>query len=417
MKTQSILSFALLVIFISVATIAGYAQNLDEKEVLPAVVDRFKKTYRKHSNASWELKGDNYAVTFIFKDKPVYAELTAEEPRVIFEKTTLEKDDLRPNMTKMIKKEYRKLEYHAIYYIEEYPRNKYFRIEMIPKRWNNEDGEPPVTVVMFASTGRFLSAIKPESEEENEMVSEDHDYLNMSDVPEEIQKAFNKKVRRALDVKWYDVDTAYMATYVYRDNKAYSIFSYDGDWMYTSTYLDTKFKKLHPGILRWFDENVTRKFDYSHTEDIERASPREKYYSVFLYFESEDVDSKDELEVTEIQFAKSGKHIATIEPEYEVERYVREESKKWKQKTSEDNLEEIGEEYGEAEISRKSLPTKAEAFLSNRYDHEWRTRECRAIENEQHGTVYYVVMKKQGSPERYEHFFDLFGNLLSEKDL
>lgn len=386
---------------------ALFAQSLDEKEVPTAVTELFKRKFRTATDVSWEMKGDNYAVNFIEKKKKVYAEFLAEG-KLHFTQTTLKKEDLKANITDYIKKNFRGYEYKAVYFEQDAKRKKTFRIELIPRRWNDEYTDPPVTTVIFNATGRLENVIEPNLDEDGD----DSDKVEEMDIPEDIRKIFIKRHKRVSDVQWNDVDTAYYITFTQGEKKGYAIINKEGVWRKTTVDYAEKFSELHPGIQKYFDEQVFVDFKFDHaTETLE--PPKEKYFSVFVYEESEDVDSKDELELTEYQFSKSGKHVATFYPDYSVKHYTTEENKNWDKTVDETEQDDLGSGYGEQDIKRKDLPTAAQEFLNETFDHQWKTEICRAIEDED-GSYYWVVMKKQGREEQHEFFFDIYGNKIKK---
>ncbi len=382
------------------------AQIIDEKEVVPAVMDLFSRKFRKSTEPVWEMKGNDYGVTFLFKGKRVYAEFE-RSGKLTVQRTEMTQNELRPNTQDHLRKKYKAYVLKKAEYVQELPNKKYYYVEMVQKRHKDEE-DAPLTILYYNSTGQFMSAgALKDSQEETEAETG-------PDVPPVVLKEFTRRVKKANETSWLDVDTAYRADFKTGNSDAYALFTKEGEWIKTSMKMKAKFKNLHPGIQRYFAENMEA-FSFQYAEDVHEA-PNEKYFNVVILDKTDDPLAGEELLPTQLHFTKSGKHVATFYPDYSVERYQKPTDKKWEKTASDNKVAAAGGEVSEKDISRKDLPTKAQAYLNKNYDNEWRTRVCRAIEDETHGILYYVVMKKQGQNLSYEHYFDLEGNLIEEAE-
>lgn len=382
------------------------AQIIDEKEVPLEIVNLFNRRFRRATDPVWEMKGENYAVNFVFRDKRVYAEFL-REGRIALQRTELTEDDLRPNTQQYLRSNYRRYNVVKAEYIEEHPRTNYYYVEVVPRRHRGApDEEPPVTQLYFAQNGVFQNAVEPGSEDDDES--------EQIVVPPDVLREFNRRVRRANNVEWTELDTAYRADFVARSNEGYIIISPEGDWQLINIRLDIRFRNLHAGIRRWFDENISS-FRFKYVEEINEA-PRNRYYNVVILDRDDEPLPGEDIEPTHIHFTRTGRHIATFYPDYDVIRHEEEEDRRWARTVTDETLEELGSGFGEKDISRRGLPSKAQEFLINTYDHEWRTDICRAIEDEEYGTIYYVQMRRQGRSTFEEHYFDLHGNLIEDWD-
>lgn len=406
MKTTLLIRLMLMIIIAgTILPFDAAAQIIDEKEVAPSVLDLFNRKFRRSTDPVWEMKGDNYGVSFLFKNQKVYAEFD-REGKMTVQRTEVSLNQLRPNTQDYLRKKHRSLELQKAEYVQEIPNKKYYYIEMIPKRYR-DPSDIPVTRLYFSSTGIFQSMSDGSSVAPEEV-------QDVLEVPQEVLREFNRRIKRANEVEWMDVDTAYRADFKSGNNNAYALFSPEGPWIKTSIKLKTKFKGLHPGIRRYFDENMDD-FTFMYAEDVSEA-PREKYFNVVIIDKTDDPPSDEELLPTNLHFTKSGKHFATIFPEYGVDPIKITRDKRWERTANEKELTSVGEGFGEKDVDRRDLPTKAQEFLNHNYDHEWRTQTCRAIEDEIYGVIYYVVMKKQGQNLEDEHLFDIHGNLIEEED-
>jgi hypothetical protein len=382
------------------------AQIIDDKEVVPVVTERFNRSFRKSNDVVWEMKGNNYGVTFVFKGKPNYAEFD-RTGKLTMQRTEVQLGELRPNTQDHLKRKYRSQVMRKAEFVQEHPNKKYYYVEMVPRR-QKDDPDALVTKVYFSSTGMFQQEGDAAAAGDAAQVEE------KLEIPPTVLKEFNRRVKKSGDVNWMFVDTAYRVDYKMGNNDAYALFKPDGPWILTSVKMKAKFKNLHPGVQRWFAENMDA-FTFQYAEDVSIA-PNEKYFNIVVLDKNDDVPIGGQLLPTHLHFTKSGKHIGTFYPDYDVDEVVVKEDKKWKKTASDAAVSgAAGNITGEREINRRELPSKAQEFLTKKYDHEWRTTTCTAMDDEEYGMLYYVVMKKQGQDLSFEHYFDIHGNLVGEK--
>jgi hypothetical protein len=406
MNTKKLLRFTFMLVFtMTFTTFDVVAQIIDEKEVTPAVMDLFNRRFRKSTEPVWEMKGNDYAVNFIFKGTKVYAEFE-RAGKLTVQRTEMKLEELKPNMQEYLKKKHKSQVLRKAEYVQEFPTKKYYYVEMVSKRMQ-DDPEAPVTILFFNSTGQFQSTGDAKEGGKSEAADK-------FEVPANVQKEFTRKVKKANEVEWMDVDTAYRADFKSGNNTAYALFSYDGAWIKTSIKMKAKFKNLHPGIQRYFAESMDD-YTFLYAEDV-MESPNEKYFNVVILDKTDDPPAGEEILPTQLHFTKSGKHVATFYPDYSVERYTKKDDKKWQKTASAEKVAATGGAVNEKNISRKELPSKAQDYLNKNYNHEWRTRVCQALEDDTHGIIYYVVMKKQGQNISEEHYFDIHGNLIQDEE-
>jgi hypothetical protein len=383
------------------------AQVIDEKEVQQAVMDGYNRRFRRATEPVWEIKGTNYLVSFNYRGKENIAEFDPSG-KMIIQRTGVEQEELRPNTQKHLRKNFRGQVMRKGEYIQEMPNKRYYQLEMVPRRLR-DDPEAPVTLVRYTNTGQFMS--ESTAGAEGEEGEEEEDKIEL---PQSLTRDFNRKARNAMDVVWTDVDTALRADYTIRGNEAHILYTHEGEWIKTTVKLKTKYRGLHQGIQRWFDENIDA-FDYLYAEDVSEA-PRNRFYVISIIEKADkELAGDQDLLPTRIYFTRAGRHVATFYPDYELQERLKqeEESRRWQKLTTEEQLEAgaTGEN-----ISHRELPTKAQTFLSSKYDHEWRFEVCRAIPDNTHGMLYQVVMRLQGRDDRYEHYFDIHGNLIEDED-
>ncbi|MCD4729341.1 MAG: PepSY-like domain-containing protein [Bacteroidales bacterium] len=120
-----------------------------------------------------------------------------------------------------------------------------------------------------------------------------------SEVPEIVQKNFNRKYPRAENVSWDKVDNNYKVDCFYKDLSTYAEFTPEGEWVQTISEVD--YGELYPPIERYLDEN----FPKDKVIIVEKATlaNRQDYYYVQL--ERKQKGKKEPL-VFELFFDKTG---------------------------------------------------------------------------------------------------------------
>lgn len=95
------------------------------------------------------------------------------------------------------------------------------------------------------------------------------------DVPEAVQKNFNKKFPKAENVSWDKVDSNYKVDCFYKEQSTYAEFTAEGEWIQTVTDMDTK--NIYPPIDKYINENY-KKDKIIFAEKATRADKQDYYY-------------------------------------------------------------------------------------------------------------------------------------------
>lgn len=221
------------------------------------------------------------------------------------------------------------------------------------------------------------------------------------EVPKEVVAAFKKKNARVKEKTWIKTKDTYQVKFLQNARKAIFEYSKTGELILTRMEIDEK--KLLPPIETSIAEsygNLRRESAYLITKG------KEKYYSINLY------EKGNKKKRTELQYTTSGQFITAWEPEIIIEEEVF-ENDKFNENTKDDNNKIRKSEVSGSTISTKELPTAALKYLSDNYNTDWNTRQCIIAETPD-GLQYYVVMKRRGQRETWEHYFDINGNLVSK---
>ncbi len=116
------------------------------------------------------------------------------------------------------------------------------------------------------------------------------------DVPEAVQKNFNKKFPMAENVSWDKVDNNYKVDCFYKGQSTYAEFTAEGEWVQTVTDMDTK--NIYPPIDRYISENYNKdkiilaekatradKQNYYYVQISRKEKGRKEPYIVELFFD------------------------------------------------------------------------------------------------------------------------------------
>lgn len=125
-----------------------------------------------------------------------------------------------------------------------------------------------------------------------------------SEVPEIVQKNFNKKYPNAENVSWDKVDNNYKADCFYKDLITYAEFTPEGEWVQTIMEVDNR--ELFPPIEKYLDENYPK--DKIIMAEKATLATRQDYYYVQL--ERKEKGSKEPV-IFELFFDKTG-HIEQV---------------------------------------------------------------------------------------------------------
>ena len=208
--------------------------------------------------------------------------------------------------------------------------------------------------------------------------------IEKSKVPSKVIKVFEKKNKKSTEITWYQVDDGYQVDFTNMRAQNMEI-TYDqtGRLMQTKTFY--KEKELPSKVRDYVKKEYGHlKFDQAYFyEDAER----EKRFVILL---TDKVRGFDEPFTWEVWLNSAGRHITTFEPD----------------------IPDLAGAAGDEEIDKKDLPSKTLNWLKENYDYEWNYDTILIRDDPKLGTVYYIVMKWQGYPDTWEHYFDYKGNLI-----
>lgn len=233
--------------------------------------------------------------------------------------------------------------------------------------------------------------------------------IKEEDVPENVKRSFERRNKRATQIKWFKVDKK---NYLVKFNGRYgkSEVSIDRDGVIDQTVSESSEDDLPSRAFEYLRENHRRK--KIHEVNYVQRGRKDRFYKVILH---ERQGRKKPPKVYEVQFDHSGRYITTFLPEPEDDAPEDIGKTDFMEDIDED-LEELSEKEEEIEVDIKEIPTPASEYIDKNYNYEYSPQVCKIITSEEFGRVYYIVMKKQGDKTRHVHYFDLKGKLLKKEE-
>ncbi|GEM_PF-2360592 len=121
-----------------------------------------------------------------------------------------------------------------------------------------------------------------------------------ADVPEAVQKNFNKKFPRAENISWDKVDSNYKVDCIFRGRISYAEFTPEGEWV--QTVIDQDTKRLYPPVAKYINEHF-KKDKIILAEKATRADKQDYYYVQV----GKKIKGRKELATFELFFDKTGR--------------------------------------------------------------------------------------------------------------
>ena len=129
-----------------------------------------------------------------------------------------------------------------------------------------------------------------------------------ADVPEVVQKSFNKKFPRAQNVSWDKVDDNYKVDCIFRGRISYAEFTPKGEWV--QTVVDKDPKSLYPPVAKYVNEHF-KKDKVILAEKATRADKQDYYYVQV----GKKIKGQKNLAIFELFFDKTGRLQKINKPE------------------------------------------------------------------------------------------------------
>lgn len=237
------------------------------------------------------------------------------------------------------------------------------------------------------------------------------DTIPVKKVPPKVVKTFERKNSKATDVVWFKDGDIYTVHSLMNGQKMENKYDRMGKWLEGKTWMEDK------SLPSKVDDYLRKEFGGHRFESayLFQNNKREKHIVVFM---TRKIRGYEDPFVWEVWFTHLGQYISTFEPDIPDDEAGGDlPPDKRFQKQVDKNLDIVSEAPADEKINKKDLPTVTLDYLKENYDHEWIYKEILIRETDDMGTVYYVIMKRQGYSETWEHYFDYKGELIKRTRL
>jgi hypothetical protein len=209
--------------------------------------------------------------------------------------------------------------------------------------------------------------------------------INESSIPPIVSKTLKKKASRPENLKWYRVDSFYVAKCTAQGKENEIFITPDGVWEKTIIQLP---EEAVTGNMQKHLKSYYKGYRFAAARKEMRADKKDRNY-VEIY---EKKNWKDKF-ITTIIFDKSGKLLKTIDPDYTMG-----QNKKSEEDTDLDSYyAKIDEErpLSGTKIRSRDLPTDLQSYVSLNYP-SYRYKLCTLVEDEDLGSIYKIEIKEEG---------------------
>lgn len=209
--------------------------------------------------------------------------------------------------------------------------------------------------------------------------------INESSIPPIVSKTLKKKASRPENLKWYRVDSFYVAKCTAQGKENEIFITPDGVWEKTIIQLP---EEAVTGNMQKHLKSYYKGYRFAAARKEMRADKNDRNY-VEIY---EKKNWKDKF-ITTIIFDKSGKLLKTIDPDYTMG-----QNKKSEEDTDLDSYyAKIDEErpLSGTKIRSRDLPTDLQSYVSLNYP-SYRYKLCTLVEDEDLGSIYKIEIKEEG---------------------
>ncbi len=247
-----------------------------------------------------------------------------------------------------------------------------------PQATSPKSQEKPSSDNQEKSSTKQKAKVKDEPQKQNVEINE-------SSIPPIVSKTLKKKASRPENLKWYRVDSFYVAKCTAQGKENEIFITPNGVWEKTIIQLP---EEAVTGNMQKHLKSYYRGYRFAAARKEMRADKKDRNY-VEIY---EKKNWKDKL-VTTIIFDKSGKLLKTIDPDYTMG-----QNKKSEEDTDLDSYyAKIDEErhLSGTKIRSRDLPTDLQSYISLNYP-SYRYKLCTLIEDEDLGSIYKIEIKEEG---------------------
>lgn len=233
--------------------------------------------------------------------------------------------------------------------------------------------------------------------------------IDIDKVPAKVLRTFERKNSKATEITWTNDGGNYVVDFTDMRGQIQQI-TYDenGKWMESKTFYE---EKELPSKVRDYVRKEYGNLKFKQAYYIQDAA-REKKYVILL---TDKIRGFDDPFTWEVWLNAAGRHITTFEPDIpDLETGTDLPPDERFQGKVDKNVDDLAGAAADESIDKKDLPSITLNWLKNNYDYEWNYKEILIRDDRKLGTVYYVVMKRQGYPDTWEHYFDFNGKFIKK---
>lgn len=375
-----------------------YAQKLKLEDIPHAVINSFEYEYPGLKVRTWELVENQFVANFRSDGLPskAYFSNVGEWVKTLI---PIPRKELPTEIVRYVDKEYPDfvINFSSLQQIADERTHYYIEVKrdgigqtiskltftdkgalmerIDPPGFTLEDPSMPESVAKAAERAKEAEATK-----EKEATSE----LSTSSIPPIVSKTLNKKAPRPQELKWFSVDTLFVAKCISQSKENEVYIMPDGTWIKTIIQLK---EEAVTGNMQKHLKQYYKGYRFASARKVVKADKKDENI-VEIY---EKKNWREKL-ITTIIFDKSGKLLRTIDPEYAMGH-----NKKVKEDSDLDSyFSRVDKKRNSGSFIRtQDLPSDLKSYISQNYP-SYRYTSSSMIEDEDLGMIYQIEIKEDG---------------------
>lgn len=401
MKKSSLVSLVLSFIVILVSLNPLFSQKLKSDDIPLSVLQSFDYEYFGVKKVVWTLEDSQFVASFKSDKMPIkaYFSNTGEWVRSLM---TISKKEIPYAIAKYVEDNFPEM-IIAEANLQQKPGEKtHYYLEVRPDGVGQKSSQ-----LTFSDQGALLSRFDPpgfgltqepkqhvpqekiedKSQKGDKKIAEatkESAEISESSIPPIVLKMLNKKAARRENLKWYRIDSFYVAKCKSQGKENEIYITPEGEWIKTYIILT---EAAITGNMQKHLKQFYRGYRFAFAQREMRADKKDKIY-LEIY---EKRNWKAKLKTT-IIFDKTGKLLKTIDPDYDMGT-----THKKSEDTDLDAYYKKQDKRGGKEdlIRPKDLPAKLQSYVSQNYP-SYRYKSCELEEDDDLGDLYKIVVQGDG---------------------
>ena len=414
-------------LFALLITLPLFSQKVSSGDVPPAVVESLEKAFDGLKVRGWDLVDDEYQARVRLDGANAYL-CFSPDGRFLRTAFPIDPRELPSSLLNYVNERFTSVSFYRSELIEMEDGEEFYFIEL--RREGLAQGK--LSELKFDPMGELLhredfqvveevASVEPkekksrEPKARKEKAEEDEPAVEPgypeSLVPEKVKTSFARRFRGAEELEWDTTGENYYASFFMGDLFREVHFSKDGEWLMSKEEMDPD--RIYSPVSRYILEEYDKSYSLEYAEKITRNDRSSNYYVEL----SQKIRGLDENPITKLYFDKTGRIEKVEEPVLpeEEEEIVSDLHDPGFEEMLDEDLEELSEGPAkDARIKESELPSGIPTYIYDKYP-EIKFREAVIEEDQEWGTVYRVVVSKEGlMQDQYNLFFDRKGNVLED---